>query len=56
MREVTFEMLKKAVVYGSVLKSCNVEAFSLERFKTVKTAQIESRYQLFRQIAQFEAI
>ena len=56
MGEVTFDLLKKAVVYGRVLASYNVEAFSLERFKTVKAAQIEFRYQLFRQIAQFEAI
>ena len=54
--EVTFELLKKAVVYGSVLASYNVEAFSLERLKTVDADQIESRYQLFRQIAQFEVI
>ena len=56
MQEFTFEMLKKAVVYGSVLKSCNVEAVSLERLKSVDADQIESRYQLFRQIAQFEVI
>ena len=56
MGEVTFDLLKKAVVYGSVLASYNVEAFSLERFKTVKAAQIEFRYQLFRQIAQSEVI
>ena len=53
---VTFEALKKAVVYGSVLASYNVEAFSLERLKTVDKAQIESRYDLFRQISQFEKI
>ena len=53
---VTFEALKKAVVYGSVLASYNVEAFSLERLKTVDTAQIESRYDLFRRISQFEKI
>ena len=53
---VTFEILKKAVVYGSVLASYNVEAFSLERLKTVDTAQIESRYDLFRRISQFEKI
>src|SRR5690606_15742221 len=29
--EVTFDQLRKAVVYGSVLASYNVEAFSLER-------------------------
>jgi sugar/nucleoside kinase (ribokinase family) len=54
--EVTFEALKKAVVYGSVLASFNVEAFSLERLKTVDSAQIESRYDLFRRISQFEKI
>jgi len=54
--EVTFDALKKAVVYGSVLASFNVEAFSLERLKTVDKAQIESRYDLFRRISQFEKI
>ena len=54
--EVTFDALKKAVVYGSVLASFNVEAFSLERLKTVDSAQIESRYDLFRRISQFEKI
>jgi sugar/nucleoside kinase (ribokinase family) len=53
---VTFDHLKKAVVYGSVLASYNVEAFSLERLKTVDAAQIESRYDLFRRISQFEKI
>jgi sugar/nucleoside kinase (ribokinase family) len=53
---VTFDALKKAVVYGSVLASYNVEAFSLERLKTVDKAQIESRYDLFRRISQFEKI
>ena len=54
--EVTFDALKKAVVYGSVLASFNVEAFSLERLKTVDSTQIESRYDLFRRISQFEKI
>ena len=54
--EVTFEALKKAVVYGSVLASFNVQAFSLERLKTVDKPQIESRYDLFRRISQFEKI
>ena len=54
--EITFDALKKAVVYGSVLASFNVEAFSLERLKTVDKPQIESRYDLFRRIAQFEKI
>jgi hypothetical protein len=51
MGEVTFDLLKKAVVYGSVLASYNVEAFSLERLKTVDAAQIE-----FRSIAFFPVV
>ena len=54
--DVSFPLLKKAVVHGSVLASYNVEAFSLERIKTVDAAQIEARYDLFRRIAQFETI
>jgi sugar/nucleoside kinase (ribokinase family) len=54
--EITFEALKKAVVYGSVLASFNVEAFSLERLKTVDAAQISERYSLFQRISHFEKI
>jgi sugar/nucleoside kinase (ribokinase family) len=46
--EVTFDHLRKAVVYGSALASYNVEAFSLERLKTVTSEQIEERYETFR--------
>jgi len=51
---IPFDLLKKAVVHGSVLASYNVEAFSLERLKTVDKSQIDSRYDLFRRIAHFE--
>jgi sugar/nucleoside kinase (ribokinase family) len=53
---VSFDLLKKAVVHGSVIASYNVEAFSLERLKSVDDAQIQSRYELFRRIAQLENI
>lgn len=46
--EVTFDALRKAVVYGSALASYNVEAFSLERLKTVTRQEIEERYETFR--------
>ena len=52
---VTFEKLRQAVVYGSVLASYNVEAFSLERLKTVDSAQIEERYLALHRMSQFEA-
>src|SRR2546425_606456 len=44
--EITFEQLRKAVVYGSVLASYNVEAFSLERLRKLTYQEIEERYQM----------
>lgn len=54
--EITFENLCQAVVYGSVLASFNVEAFSLERLKTVTTEQIAERYDMFRRMSRFEPL
>lgn len=53
---VTFDSLRKAVVLGSVLASFNVEAFSLERLRTLTPADIEARYQTFKRMSQFEVI
>jgi sugar/nucleoside kinase (ribokinase family) len=50
--EVTFDDLKQAIIYGSVLASYNVEEFSLERLKKVDQAQIDERYAAFRRISQ----
>lgn len=51
--EITFDHLRDAVVRGSVLASFNVEAFSLERLKTVTQEQIAERLELFRKISKF---
>lgn len=53
---VTFEHLRKAVVYGSVLASYNVEAFSLERLRTLEGSSLEDRYNSFRLMSQFEVL
>ena len=53
---VTFDSLRKAVVLGSVLASYNVEAFSLERLRTLTPAAIDERYQIFKRMSQFEVI
>lgn len=52
--EVTFQTLCKAVVYGSVLASFNVEAFSLERMRSLTPQDVEERYNAFRSISSFE--
>ena len=53
---IDFARLRQAVVYGSVLASYNVEAFSWERLRSIKTHDIDARYQAFRALSQFEAI
>lgn len=52
--ELTFAQFRRAIIYGSVLASFNVEAFSLERMRTLTMAEIEERYQVFRAMSQFE--
>jgi sugar/nucleoside kinase (ribokinase family) len=53
---VTFEQLRHGVVFGSVLASFNVEAFSLERLRTLTQNDIDTRYQAFRLLSQFEVL
>ena len=53
---VTFEHLRKAVVYGSVLASFNVEAFSLERLRGLSYGDIEERYRMFKLMSHFEVL
>jgi hypothetical protein len=42
------------MIYGSVLASFCVEAFSLERLRTLTTEEIGKRYETFRLMSQFE--
>ncbi len=46
--EVNEDTIRTAMVYGSVVASFAVEAFSLERLKTLTRADIETRANLFR--------
>src|ERR1700716_772147 len=50
----TFADLRRAVIYGSVLASFNVEAFSLERLRTLTMGEIAERYQMFKAMSAFE--
>ena len=53
--ELNFTAFRRAMIYGSVLASFNVEAFSLERLRTLTKNEIEERYQIFRSMSQFES-
>ena len=52
----TFANLRRAVIYGSVLASFNVEAFSLERMRTLTMEEIKARYEIFKAMSTFEEL
>src|SRR2546426_6431226 len=54
VRKVTFTDLRKAMIYGSVLASFCVEAFSLERLRNLTIDEILERYEVFKSMSQFE--
>ena len=54
--EVGFTDLRKAIIYGSVLASFNVEKFSLERLRDLTKDEIADRYQMFKLMSQFEVV
>jgi len=46
--------LRKAMIYGSVLASFYVEAFSLERLRNLSMDETAKRYETFKLMSQFE--
>jgi cytidine kinase len=55
-KDPTFASLRRAVIYGSVLASFNVEAFSLERMRTLTMEEIRARYDLFKAMSMFDEL
>ncbi len=53
---ISMATLRKAVVYGSVMASYNVEDFSLNRMRTLTQGDIAARYRAFQEIAHFETL
>jgi len=47
------EVLRKAMIYGSVMASFNVEDFSLERLKKLREDDINARFQEFKVLTNF---
>src|ERR1700730_6264123 len=54
VKTVHFNDLRKAMIYGSVLASFTVEAFSLERLRKLSAREIAERYETFKLMSQFE--
>jgi sugar/nucleoside kinase (ribokinase family) len=54
--DVTFIDLRRAMIYGSVLASFNVEAFSMERLRSLTKEEITERYGVFRMMSQIDVM
>jgi len=50
---ISFENMKRAVIYGSTMASFCVEEFSIERLKGLKQSEIKSRVKKFVQLTKF---
>lgn len=50
------ESMRKAVIFGSVMASLNVESFSLDRLRSLEYKEIECRYREFKTLTHFENI
>jgi hypothetical protein len=48
--------MRKAVIFGSVMASLNVESFSLDRLRSLDYKEIEVRYREFKKLTHFEDI
>ncbi len=50
------QSMRQAVIFGSVMASLNVEAFSLDRLRSMDYKEIEARYREFKRLTHFEDI
>ncbi len=48
-----FNSMKQAVIFGSVMASYNVEAFSCDRLRSLSQDDIKARYEIFRNLSSF---
>jgi len=52
--EINREVLKRAMFYGGVMGSFAVERFGTDRLRTLTRAEIDARFQLFRELTHLE--
>lgn len=52
--EIDDHMLRRAVIYGSVMASFNVEEFSCDRLRRLETREIDERFRQFKEFTHFE--
>ena len=55
-KEIPFDIMRMAVVEGSVIASFNVESFSMDRLRTVTPSENVERFETFRTLSRFGAL
>ncbi|MCB0567691.1 MAG: sugar kinase, partial [Phaeodactylibacter sp.] len=53
--DLSFENMKRAVIYGSAMASFCVEKFSIERLKGLSNKEIKERIAAFVELVNFDA-
>ena len=53
INKTDFNSLKKAVIYGTIMSSFNVESFSLKRLSSLTKKDINKRLKEFKQVMKF---
>ncbi|MCF8262032.1 MAG: bifunctional hydroxymethylpyrimidine kinase/phosphomethylpyrimidine kinase [Melioribacteraceae bacterium] len=53
-RDLSFESLKRAVIYGSTMASFCVEKFSTKGLEDLSTLEVKARYNEFKELSRFE--
>ena len=54
--DVEDSTLRQAIVFGSVMASFNVEAFSLDKLSRLSKTDIDTRFEQFKKLTQFESL
>ena len=54
--EITDDILRRAMIYGSVMASFNVEKFGTERVDALDYPEINERFRAFKQMTHFDDI
>ena len=52
--DISFDNLRRAMVYGSAMGSFAVEAFGVQRFESVTLAEVDARVRAFRDLVHFD--
>ena len=51
--DINHENFRRAIIYGSTMASFNVQAFSLDRLRTLSSKEVEGRAQSFKSLSDF---